>query len=308
MAYTPTTWNDGSAPDIDAANLNHLENGVQAAAATADAAVPAPASPASNDAMVWNGSAWTHAKIANANVDAAAAIAYSKLALGNSIVNADIASAAAIAASKLASYPSDGTKFLAGDGTWKAAGSTTYRKTTSAAATNTITETDLLGGGITVGAGALGTTGVLRLTMWGDWVQNSGAGQNFPRFKLKLGAGPTVVLDTNAAPASQAANSASRFGWRVVAEVANLGVANSQWCSVTGRIAAANTGDVAATAAFTTGEGRYLSWGAMGTAWFDGCGSAAIDTTAAMAVLFTVINPSATTTETKLFGALAEVV
>lgn len=40
--------------------------------------------------------------IDNANVNAAAAIAYSKLALGNSIVNADIAGAAAILSTKLA--------------------------------------------------------------------------------------------------------------------------------------------------------------------------------------------------------------
>lgn len=44
--------------------------------------------------------------IVNSMVNAAAAIAYSKLALTNSIVNADVASAAAIAFSKLAALPS----------------------------------------------------------------------------------------------------------------------------------------------------------------------------------------------------------
>lgn len=32
MAYTPTTWVDGGAPALSAANLNHLEAGVSAAA------------------------------------------------------------------------------------------------------------------------------------------------------------------------------------------------------------------------------------------------------------------------------------
>ena len=27
--YTPTIWVDDSAPDIDAANLNHIENGIK---------------------------------------------------------------------------------------------------------------------------------------------------------------------------------------------------------------------------------------------------------------------------------------
>src|SRR5436190_2383229 len=61
--------------------------------------------------------------VVNADVNAAAGILYSKLALTNSIVNADIAAAAAIGIAKLAGYPTDGTKFLAGDGTWKVAAS-----------------------------------------------------------------------------------------------------------------------------------------------------------------------------------------
>jgi len=50
----------------------------------------------------------TSAKIANVNVDAAAAIAYSKLSLANSIVNADIASAAGIVDTKLATISTAG--------------------------------------------------------------------------------------------------------------------------------------------------------------------------------------------------------
>ncbi len=54
------------------------------------------------------GSEWINGKLVDANVDAAAAIAYSKLDLADSIVNTDINSAAAIATSKLA----DSANFL----------------------------------------------------------------------------------------------------------------------------------------------------------------------------------------------------
>lgn len=52
--------------------------------------------------MNAGGTAYEYAKLSNANIDAAAAIAYSKLNLSTSIVNGDIAAAAAIAYSKLA--------------------------------------------------------------------------------------------------------------------------------------------------------------------------------------------------------------
>lgn len=56
----------------------------------------------------------------NAKVAAAAAIAYSKLALSGSIkLNADVDVTTALAIARLAGYPTDGTKALFGDGTWK---------------------------------------------------------------------------------------------------------------------------------------------------------------------------------------------
>jgi len=72
--------------------------------------------------------------IVNADIAGAAAIAYSKLSLANQVVNADIAAGAAIAASKLAAYPTDVTKALKGDGTWAKVPTVTYALTSNAPA------------------------------------------------------------------------------------------------------------------------------------------------------------------------------
>jgi hypothetical protein len=60
----------------------------------------------------------TSSAIVNADVDAAAAIAYSKLNLATSIVNADVAAAAAIARSKLGTGTADHVLINAADGTF----------------------------------------------------------------------------------------------------------------------------------------------------------------------------------------------
>ena len=84
------------------------------------------------EANVWDGAKWVRSSTVklgsgslagypwkNADIDPAAAIAYTKLALAGMIKDADIAAAAAIAIAKLAGYPADGSKFLAGDASWK---------------------------------------------------------------------------------------------------------------------------------------------------------------------------------------------
>jgi hypothetical protein len=79
--YDPTGWVDDPSTDspISAAALNHIEAGIVAAAATADAAIPDPGGEATNDALLWNGSAWVPDTIADANIAAAAAIDPTKL-------------------------------------------------------------------------------------------------------------------------------------------------------------------------------------------------------------------------------------
>lgn len=162
-----------------------------------------------------------------------------------------------------------------------------YKKNSSLLVVNSIAEADLLNGEITVDANAISPSGVLRLTAWGDSKNNSGAAQHPPRFKFKLGS--TTVFDTSAANFADWGNSALRLGWRIEAEVSNLGVATSQWCSITVNFSGAITaGD---NAAFTTGEGIYAS---MANAYIGiGCASSAVDTTAAQALVLSVINPAA---------------
>lgn len=116
MPYTPTTWVEG-VTDVGPTNMNHLETGVGNATTTADAAIPAPIGPASSAGLVWNGSSWVAAKIVNANIDAAAAIAYSKLSLAGGIVNNDVSGSAAIALSKLADPGAGNVVTSSGGGT-----------------------------------------------------------------------------------------------------------------------------------------------------------------------------------------------
>jgi hypothetical protein len=182
-----------------------------------------------------DGQAWVYdnalgrfksALLTNAHIDPAAAIAKSKLA-SLAIVDGDVAAGAAIAASKLAGnipvsklsgFPNLLAQILKGDGTF--ALPAVYRKTTSKQVVNTVTETDLLHGEITIAAGLMGTNGVLRFTAWGDQINNSGATQSTPRLKLKLGA--TTLLDTNVVAAVWSTN-AARWGWRITVEIINQG-------------------------------------------------------------------------------------
>lgn len=103
MPYTKQTWVNDSSP-LNATRMNYIEQGIFDAMAAAEGAgsMTEPSPQVTNGPVYWNGSTWVSAKLTNAQIDAAAAIAYSKLALTGQIANADISSAAAIAYSKLA--------------------------------------------------------------------------------------------------------------------------------------------------------------------------------------------------------------
>jgi hypothetical protein len=184
-----------------------------------------------------------------------------------------------------------------------------YRKTTTKTVNTTTSETDLLNAEITIAAGAMSTNKTARLTAWGDWKNNSGGEASAPRIKLKLGG--TLLLDTNAQTANTLPNSASRYNWRIQAEIENLGATNAQisFLTLNALAALANQNIVA----FATGEGAYYSLnvnGGYGDFIATGGNTGhAVDTTAACALELTVINGSNNVNcETRLLGALVEIV
>lgn len=191
-------------------------------------------------------------------------------------------------------------------GTWiqvGSAGVTTYRKTTAKTVNTTTAATDLLNGEITIGAGVMGTTGVLRLTAEGDYLNNTGSILDGFRFQLVFGG--TTLLDTGVCNAAQTVTaSASRFGWGITAIIRNLGAANSQWAKIESTLP--YVPNSVGVSAFTTGEGRY--WTDTNGGWFEGGNTGAVDTSAAKLLELKVINGSASAScETKLYGALVEI-
>ncbi|HEY6018708.1 MAG TPA: hypothetical protein VIY48_02105 [Candidatus Paceibacterota bacterium] len=180
------------------------------------------------------------------------------------------------------------------------------RVTTPVTVNNTVADTNL--SSITVPANALGTNGLLRLTLWGDMLNNN-ALIDSPRWKLKLGA--TTLLDTNVTGTGNVWSvSAVRQGWRIQAEVLNLGAANAQVSLLDVGFAVANGN--AGAAVFAVGEGYNTAQpaGAGGVTRhiLRGTNTNAVDTTTAQALVLSVILPAASVnTEVKLIGAIAEI-
>jgi hypothetical protein len=209
----------------------------------------------------------------------------------------------------------DGTKFLADDGTYKAVpvfSPTTYRKTTAKTVNTSTTATDLLNGEITIPANKMGTTGVLRLTAGGDFVNNSGGAVVHPQFQLIFGG--TTLIDTSRSGTTAAG--ATRGGWRIKAEIFNLGAANAQMTCFQ-ILLATPQGTVAFPGAqFATGEGYIVGINQAGSATNTGLlvgegvnTSTAVDTTADQTLVLNVINGSASASyETKLVGAFIDIV
>ena len=186
-----------------------------------------------------------------------------------------------------------------------------YRKTSQKQVVNTTTETDLLNGEFTVAAGALGTNGVLRLTAYGDVVNNTGSAQNPIRWKLKLGA--TTILDTGAVASAGWQFQSLRYPFRWVVEIANLGATNSQWTSAMFQMMMSGGASTVIASGWTTGEGNQYSVNAsisptlIGIA-AQGGASSAVDTTVAQALALTAINPVASANlDVTLKGALVEI-
>lgn len=216
---------------------------------------------------------------------------------------------------RVPALPADTTKFLRGDGAWQVppsgGGPTVYRKTTSKAVNTTVAATDLLNAEITIGAGVMSTGGRLRMTVWGDYLNNAALTLTPPRFQVVFGG--TTLLDTGVA-ALGSNDSATRQSWGAELQMMNLGAANSQASSIRGWIV--DTGDRQAgspvAVAFTTGSGSLAQVAEAGAAGgittFDGATTSAVDTSGAKALVLNVINPSASASyETRLLGAFIDV-
>lgn len=165
-----------------------------------------------------------------------------------------------------------------------------YRKTTAKQVVNSVAATDLLNGEVTVGAGVLGLTGVLRLTAWGDMLNNTGGNQNTPTFTAALGGTSVAVIAT--LPAAMSSGS-TRTPWRIVVEIMNLGAANSQWSTAT---LLATFAMVSAAAAAGSAEGYTYApapVGGVAPVIAVSAGATAVDTSAAKALTLSVTNPVA---------------
>lgn len=178
----------------------------------------------------------------------------------------------------------------------------TLRKVTSKTVNTTVTATDLLNGEITLPA--LKVNNIVRLTAWGDWINNSGGAVVPMRFQVKLGT--TTTVDTNVAGTSYTAD-ATRRTWQLEYNFINLNSTSAQSNFLRAAIATGSQSVGASTAAFTTGNGTYNSANNLNTA--DGGSSSTVDMSAAAALVLNVINGSSSASyETKLLGALVEIV
>lgn len=199
---------------------------------------------------------------------------------------------------------------FSGAGSGSSSGIVTLRKVTSKQVLNTVTETDLLNGELTVSGNTMGATSIMQIAMWGDWVQNSGATAFVPLLKLKLGATTIFAWQTNTFNVN---SSATRYSWQVNAIIASANAQNAQTASFTSWWSGASgIGTVAQDATLTTGEGLQTALiGANSHAFIqaNGYNSASLDMTQSQALVFTTTNATATATyDVTLKGALVTIV
>jgi hypothetical protein len=155
---------------------------------------------------------------------------------------------------------------------------TSYKKTTEKDVVSTVSETDLLNGEITIGAGVPGTDKMIRVTLLGDYLNNSGAARDLT-LKIKFG-GTTLWDETITAITA----TATRRAWRLVFEIGMLGAANSQFFAgvLSGSQGAATTGlgDSVAVAHWSSNNGLSVAFGSNGTHSLDTATSKLLEVTA----------------------------
>jgi len=261
------------------------------------ARMTAPATPADGDAPVWDSASSTWKSNATAK----------KIAMGGlasyPFVNADVAAAAAIAVSKLAAG-SNGQVLTTTGGVpvWGAGGSTVLKKTAITDVVNSLAVTDILAG---VGVlPILTTTSIIRVKLWGDRLNNTGAGHALT-LEVKLGA-TTIWKDTFNAANDFAA--ATKRAWTLDLEIVNNGATSSQTAAGLYVLGA----ETAPTTGFGGGNSGAISWTPSGTAnkalGVTLGGSAAEDTTVSKTLVVNVTHDAANALlSQRCTGALIEV-
>ncbi len=199
--------------------------------------------------------------------------------------------------------------YLRGDNSWAAVPApVTYRKNTTKVVASTTSATDLLNGEITIAANALPATGVLRLTAWGTFLNNSGSSQNSPRLDLRLGS--TLLLDTNVITGTTWSSNAAALPWKVVVEINAANATNSQIAQMILDYVLVSSGAAAAT--FGTGVGIHRNDAALGgysQGKAQGTNSSSKDMTSAQLLELRATLPVANANcQATLLGALVEII
>lgn len=284
------TDNDGSKP-VDSQFLNAVETAILRLIGE---------DPLSGEVPFWNPALGRFEFRALADADIPAAIAR------DTEVTAAVSAHVALA-DPHAQYALDSEKGVANgyaslDGSGKVpagqlpiTGDTRYYLTAEVDVGNTVVETALVSQSI--GAGVMSTNKMLRCTIIGDFLQNT-AGDTFT-LRIKLGA---TTLWASAQSAAMTAD-ADRSPFRMVFEIANLGVANSQFMAGVLMMSDRDQTPV------TTGIGRFSSGSVGFIAPFATNGVVAVDTTVAQTLAVTAQwNSAAASRSIRKKYALIEVV
>lgn len=175
-----------------------------------------------------------------------------------------------------------------------------WRKLTTKDVVNTVATVDLLNAEITVDAGAMSTNRMIRATLVGDYLNNTGGAQN-GNLLLKFGA--TSLWGDTLGGGGGIASSATRHPWMAQFTIANLGATNSQqvggffWFGLATAGAAAGVGTIGTAFSAQTAFGTPIT------------GTAAEDTTAAKALVFSMTHNAANAAlSIRLLNAVVEVV
>lgn len=175
-----------------------------------------------------------------------------------------------------------------------------YRKLTEKDVVNTVTETDLLNGEISIAAGEMVTNKTVRCTILGDYLNNSGANRTLD-LAVKLGA--TTLWKDTVTGTNSIGPGASRRPFRLTFEISNLGADDSQFM--------AGFFWLGAMGAATTGLGDFSEAVGPDTDQWGGsfAGSSAEDTSSAKALVVTATHPAANANlSVRLKSGLIEVI